>query len=145
MRIFSVLLFLSTLVTAQNAKVDSVKVTDTPLNFSTYFNPIRFLPTSYFDNELNNLDLITPLPIDSASIFMQTRMQLARFNTQSPFDAKANLLNPLYKKYMAGQSNGLGNQILGAVEIGAVGFLAYKHISKYGFLKSKDEKSSKKK
>lgn len=68
---------------------------------------------------------------------MQTRMQLAWLNNQNPADAKANLLNPLYQNYMANQSMGWFKQILGAVQVGAVGFLAYKHIEKYYIKKKK--------
>lgn len=43
------------------------------------------------------------------------------------------LLSPLYQQYMDGQTNRSWMSILGAVQAGAVGYLAYKHIKKYGF------------
>lgn len=136
-KIFSIIFFTSVFVLAQKAGTDSIRTTETPLNFSTYFIPLRHLPDSYFSNELNSLNFNTNLLNDSSSILMQTRMQLALLNNQNPFDAKTNLLNPLYKNYMAGQGNRLFKQILGAVQVGAVGFLAYKHIEKYYIKKKK--------
>jgi hypothetical protein len=98
---------------------------------------MRYLPDPYFSDELNSLNLNTNFLNDSTSILMQTRMQLAWLSNSNHIDAKSNLLNPLYKNYMAGQTNRLFNQILGAVQVGAVGFLAYKHIEKYYIKKKK--------
>lgn len=136
-KVFSLLLLVSISTFAQGIKRDSLQSKEPQLNFSTYFNPLRYLPDSYFGNELNSLNINTNFLNDSTSILMQTRMQLASFNNLNPFDAKTNLLNPLYKNYMANQGNRLFEQILGAVQIGAVGFLAYKHIEKYYIKKKK--------
>lgn len=136
-KIFSILLLASIAAFAQNVKRDTSQINEPPLNFSTYFNPLRYLPDSYFGNELNSLNINTNFLNDSTSILMQTRMQLAWLNNQNPADAKANLLNPLYQNYMANQSMGWFKQILGAVQVGAVGFLAYKHIEKYYIKKKK--------
>lgn len=130
-------LFTCSILFAQNASKDSLGTIETPLNFSTYFDPLRFLPDTYLDKELSYHNLIIPQQSDSAIILMHTRMQLAMFNTKNPFDAKSNLLNPLYNNYMEEQGNRLFKQILGAVQIGAVGILAYQHIKKYGFLSKK--------
>ena len=136
-KIFSILLLASIAAFAQNVKRDTSQINEPPLNFSTYFNPLRYLPDSYFGNELSSLNINTNFLNDSTSILMQTRMQLAWLNNQNPADAKANLLNPLYQNYMADQSMGWFKQILGAVQVGAVGFLAYKHIEKYYIKKKK--------
>ena len=136
-KIFSILLLASIAAFAQNVKRDTLQINEPPLNFSTYFNPLRYLPDSYFGNELSSLNINTNFLNDSTSILMQTRMQLAWLNNQNPADAKANLLNPLYQNYMADQSMGWFKQILGAVQVGAVGFLAYKHIEKYYIKKKK--------
>jgi len=139
MKSISLLFFFAcTLLLAQNTKTDTLKKDEgNSINFSTYFNPLKFLPDLYLNNEINNIDLINPFPIDSASILLQTRMQLSKHNLYNPFDAKTNLLNPLYQNYKAGQSNRLMYQILGAVQVGAVGILAYKHIEKYYIKKKK--------
>lgn len=136
-KIFSLLIIANLTLFAQNAVPDSSNNNEQRLNFSAFFNPMRYLPDSYFSNELNSLNLNTNFLNDSTSILMQTRMQLAWLNNSNQIDAKTNLLNPLYKNYMAGQTNRLFNQILGAVQVGAVGFLAYKHIEKYYIKKKK--------
>ncbi|KAF0151375.1 MAG: hypothetical protein FD143_2043 [Ignavibacteria bacterium] len=136
-KIISLILLACSVLSAQNAKLDTTKIGEPLLNFAAYFNPLRFLPDSYFDDELINLNQVIHLPADTASILMQARMQLAMFNTYNPFDAKTNLLNPLYNNYMAGRNHRLMQRILGAVQVGAVGILAYKHIEKYYIKKKK--------
>ncbi len=44
-----------------------------------------------------------------------------------------NILNPLYKQYLQDQKYAVWKTILGSMQLGAVGYLAYKHIKKYGF------------
>ncbi len=44
-----------------------------------------------------------------------------------------NILSPLYSQYMEDQKNDTWRSILGTLQAGAVGYLAYKHIQKYGF------------
>ncbi len=136
-KIFSFLIIANLSLFAQNAVPDSLNNNEQRLNFTTFFNPLRYLPDPYFSNELNSFNLNTNFLNDSTSILMQTRMQLAWMSNSNTIDAKTNLLNPLYKNYMAGQGNRLFNQILGAVQVGAVGFLAYKHIEKYYIKKKK--------
>lgn len=136
-KVFSFLLIVSISIFAQGIQNDSLQTKEPPLSFSTYFNPLRYLPDPYFNNELNSLNINTNFLNDSTSILMQTRMQLAWLSNQNPADAKTNLLNPLYQNYMAEQSLGWFKQILGAVQVGAVGFLAYKHIEKYYIKKKK--------
>ena len=44
-----------------------------------------------------------------------------------------NILSPLYSQYLEDQKNDTWRSILGTLQVGAVGYLAYKHIQKYGF------------
>ncbi|MFH0736398.1 MAG: hypothetical protein V1773_17775 [bacterium] len=43
------------------------------------------------------------------------------------------ILSPLYSQYMEAQKHQTWQYILGTIQAGAVGYLAYKHIQKYGF------------
>ena len=43
---------------------------------------------------------------------------------------------PLYQKYLEDSKFNPFKYALGMMQVGAVGYLAYKHIKKYGFLKS---------
>lgn len=119
---------------AQN-KTDSLKNHETPLNFSNYF----YNQSSYtlnFDN-LTSLKLSSGFLNDSSSIWIQTRMQLAKIINQDEIqnNLQMNILNPLQEKYSDLQSMKVLKYLLGTVQLSAVGYLAYLHLKKYGFLK----------
>ncbi len=130
--------FFTFIIYAQTSnKTEGVK--ESNLNFSTFFNPETFLfkPTLENNFDLTNLD--TSFLNDSSSIMMGTRMQLADFYNKPFEDSRNSLLNPMYQSYMDSQKNKWIKQILGAVQVGAVGILAYQHIKKYGLFKKKDD------
>jgi hypothetical protein len=45
------------------------------------------------------------------------------------------ILNPLQQQYLNSQNMSVWNYMLGMVQAGAFGYLAYEHLKKYGFLK----------
>ncbi len=54
------------------------------------------------------------------------------FHSELNFD---NMTRPLYQKYLEDSKFNPFRYALGMMQVGAVGYLAYKHIKKYGFLK----------
>jgi hypothetical protein len=76
---------------------------------------------------------------DTASVWIQTRMQLSNMMNQddNKNNLQINILNPLSQKYSSLQSMKILKYILGTVQVSAVGYLAYLHLKKYGFLKKK--------
>ena len=65
---------------------------------------------------------------------MKSKTLTANLEENNGFEFKSgNLLNPLYNQYMQEQKYAIWRTILGSVQMGAVGYLAYKHIKKYGF------------
>lgn len=121
------------------SKVDSLKRLEEPLSFSKFFDPYDNLSDTYFFNELNNLNINSKFSNDTSSIWLSTRMQLSRMINQENFGGslQSNILNPLNQQYNATQRMKLFKSILGAVQVGAVGYLAYQHLKKYGLLKRK--------
>lgn len=90
-------------------------------------------------NELNSLSFNKMLIKDSSSVWMQTRMMIGLLSSQSNLwdNSSSKLLSPLYNSYLETQKLATLKAILGSVQVGAVAYLAYKHIKKYGFLKKK--------
>jgi hypothetical protein len=67
-------------------------------------------------------------------------MQLNEFiSGQDPIKSnfQLSILNPLQQQYSISQNMSALKYILGIVQTGAVGYLAYEHLKKYGFLKGK--------
>ena len=138
--VFSLIMLLAfTVSILSQSKVDTLTKTETPLSFSSYFNPYNNLSETYFFNELNNLRINSYSIDDSSSIWMRTRMQLTGMFDHDNTDRsmQSDILNALSKQYSASQSLKTLRSILGAVQVGAVGYLAYQHLKKYGFLKKK--------
>lgn len=78
-------------------------------------------------------------PLDKTAIMLQTRIQLGELMNEDPIKSnfKSSILNPLHDAYVQSQSMKELKYILGMVQAGAVGYMAYQHLKKYGFLKRK--------
>ena len=107
---------------------------------------------TFLNNELNKSSLNTnsfernyfslpnsPVMLDTSTIWLQTRMQLGEMTENDPMKAnfKSSIINPLRQQFADMESMKAIKYILATVQAGAVGYLAYKHIEKYGFLKRK--------
>lgn len=133
----SIVFFLLCNILSAQSKSDTLKIIERPLNFSTFF--YNTLPDSYFLNEYDYLKFNPNLLKDTASIWIQTRMQLSNMMNQddNKNNLQTNILDPLSQKYSSLQSMKTLKYILGTVQVSAVGYLAYLHLKKYGFLKKK--------
>lgn len=76
---------------------------------------------------------------DTNSVWLRTRMMLTGIGgEENPLtNSPTSMLNPLYNKYLESQKFSALKTILGSVQVGAVSYLAYKHLKKYGLLKKK--------
>ncbi len=125
------------LLVAQS-KTDSLNNQEPRQIFFNYF--YNQTPYSFNFDGLNDLHLNTRFLNDTSSIWIQTRMRLAgNVNQQDEIrnNLQLNILNPLQEKYADLQSMKTLKSILGAVQLSAVGYLAYLHLKKYGFFKKK--------
>ena len=132
-----IVLFLFCNLFFAQSKTDSLKNHETPLNFSNYF--YNQTPYLFNFNDLSDLKFSAGFLNDTSSIWILTRMQLAGIINQDEIqnNLQMNILNPLHERYADLQSMKELKYILGAVQLSAVGYLAYLHLKKYGFLKGK--------
>lgn len=81
----------------------------------------------------------SPLLFDSTSIMLRTHMLLGEMISEDAIKTnfRSSILNPLHQLYIESQSMKELKYILGMIQTGAAGYLAYKHLKKYGFLKRK--------
>ncbi len=77
--------------------------------------------------------------LDTSTIWLRTRMQLGELssNDQMKSNFKASVINPLRQQFADMESMKAVKYNLATIQAGAVGYLAYEHIRKYGFLKKK--------
>lgn len=135
--IFAVLFVLAPVDMAQNnglVKDSTSKTSVTLYNLSgeNLFIPgdnnFRFAPQNLFQN------LSLPGLQDSSTIWLRTK--IAMMNSASGFDDKpvnvSDMLHPYLNFYIESKNISLFRRVLGMAQLGAAGYLAYKHIKKYG-------------
>ena len=137
-RIFSIiicLILISPLCFGQEKNNDS---TEQNLNHYEKSNEIQ---TQFYkfqvDYELNNAGFNKNLTNNPNTIWLWTSYSLSsnNFNRTSSDNTPSNILSPLYRQYMEESKFDPVRYVLRMAEFGAVGYLAYRHIKKYGFWK----------
>lgn len=81
-------------------------------------------------------DFHIPLDEDKATIQLRTEMIIRQSVRQGNFTNDENFyfLSPLYNKYIEESKFIPVRYVLGMAQLSAVGYLAYRHIKKYGFI-----------
>jgi len=128
--------FISSICIAQQSsfKVDTTKT----LNLSPPIELLEYHNNLYFSEEFNLMSLYTSFIDDTSSVWIKTRFQLGNFSDQlNSNNNLQSILDPLQQNYIKSQSMKTFKMILGSVQAGAVGYLAYKHLKKYGLFKKK--------
>ena len=82
--------------------------------------PENFLNSTEFDTTQNG------------SIWLRTRLAVTNNIEQNNFESSSSIMQPYYNFYMEGKGISLFRRVLGMAQLGAVGYLAYKHLKKYG-------------
>ena len=79
------------------------------------------------------------ISLDTSTIWLRTRMQLGDLSSSDPIKSnfKSSIINPLRQQFADMESMKAIKYILATIQAGAVGYLAYEHIRKFGFLKKK--------
>lgn len=114
---------------------DSLKVNNQTIqpnkNFSFLFDGLDF----YLD--LQNLNKTFLLNSDPNTRWLWTSYAISNSKDES-FQSEINfneMTHPLYQKYIEDSKFNPFRYALGMAQVSAVGYLAYRHIKKYGFLK----------
>lgn len=139
------LLFFPVLLFPQNIKLsheptikDTLKIKN---GFSSFFNSYAE-DQMKFDEFARHSIFNNPMIYDSSSALLAAKLFISNSIENDPIknNFTMSVLNPLKQQFAESQNLKELKAILGAVQVGAVGFLAYKHIKEYGFLKEKKKK-----
>lgn len=111
--------------------------------FNLTMNP--FLQREVFSDDyvfVNEQFLFNEIIADTQNIRQFTRMMLSnpQFWQNSSMMSPKEMISPLTSKYLQENKHQGFRYMLGLLQGAAVGYLAIKHISKYGFLRKKEEK-----
>jgi hypothetical protein len=136
--IFCLIFFISAVGLPQNSGKDSNSAKDSISTFRglnleiniPYKNEFRSFQSGYLFN-----NAISDLNIDSTSIWIATKTFFNQpvFYGFSSSNLSGDMLKPLRVQYESEQKLSTLRYILGMAQTGAVGYLLYKHIKKFGF------------
>lgn len=133
------LLFLCTFILyAQQTDNANTVSTNDSLKIRINPNPLTQMQIKFDEFELQRdfKEIKMSVPIDGDPQTVWLRTSLAITNTEnSNQNFSSHFLAPLEKQYLQDSKFDPVKYALGMVQAGAVGYLAYKHIKKYGFLK----------
>lgn len=88
-----------------------------------------------FYRDIYHSNIQVPPDNDKNTIQLRTEM-LLRQSTKNNFNEESNyyFLSPLYNKYIEESKFNPVRYVLGLAQLSAAGYLAYRHIKKYGFI-----------
>lgn len=125
------------LFTQQTDKANTISTNDS-LKIKINPNPLTQIQIKFDEFELQrefkDMKMNIPIDGDPQTVWLRTSLAIANTeNTNQNFSP--HFLSPLEKQYLEDSKFDPVKYALGMVQAGAVGYLAYKHIKKYGFLK----------
>jgi hypothetical protein len=111
---------------------------DSVYRFQGIVPPIEF---QYNIDEIFSKAIAPNIPDDilfadnPSTVWLRTELLIMN-NSQSDLgDINTHFTYPLYQQYLRDSEFDMVKYVLGAVQAGAVGYMAYRHIKKYGFWK----------
>jgi len=136
----TVLFFFGTTLSAQQSDEKNKTAVPDTINKHSSQNPFTEFSIKFqnfeFYRDLNQIKMNIPIDGDPATVWLRTSIALSNFNQNTlNSETPSNLLSPLYQQYLEKSRFDPVRYVLGLAQASAVGYLAYKHIKKYGFLK----------
>ncbi len=128
------LIFLAAqLVFAQETTKDNIR-------FNSSNSIIKLQTTLYeFDiyRELNYMRMNLNINNDPNTIWMWTKLSLAAVRESDGYSGESpgSMIEPLHQQFLENSRLNPIRYVLGMAQTAAVGYLAYRHIKKYGFFK----------
>lgn len=112
----------------------------TGVNFSTYDSLVKLqIKLNEFDiyRELNDMKMNLKVNDDPHTIWIWTRLSLTINGQPDTYSgvSPGNMLEPLHQQFLENSKLNPIRYVLGMAQTAAVGYLAYRHIRKYGFFK----------
>lgn len=137
-KILLIIIFLALISFAQNTDQSNKNFAEDSLKIKTTTNSLIQIQLKFeefdFRRELSSLKSKIPIDGDPQTVWLRTSLAISQTeNTSTNFAPY--FLSPLQEKYYEDSKFNPVRSILGMAQVGAVGYLAYKHIKKFGFLK----------
>ena len=138
LKILFMISFVSGVLYAQVEDTYQSQLSDSSYRFQGIIPPVEF---QYNLNEIFSKPIAPNIPDDilfddnPSTVWLRTELLIMN-NSQSDLgDINTHFTSPLYQQYLRDSEFDMVRYVLGAVQAGAVGYMAYRHIKKYGFWK----------
>ncbi|SRR5690606_25852896 len=129
-RIIFIISLIFTLTVFPQEKTDSLNL---DLRILSTAENLDKLTEKFLIEQPLSFDLDIPVTSDENSIWLWTSAVLSNANKHDFHSASPHMLANYHQFYIENSKFKIINTVLGAAQLGAVGFMAYKHIKKYGF------------
>lgn len=138
LKILSALCLFASISFAQVEETSLSQLSDSTIRFQGIVPPIEF---QYNIDEIFSKPIAPYIPEDilfddnPSTVWLRTELLIS--NSSQPGNGEVNTFftAPLYQQYLRDSEFDMVRYVLGAVQAGAVGYMAYRHIKKYGFWK----------
>ena len=124
---------------AQSDEKYSIQFSDSSQRFQGIIPPVEY---QYDMNEFYISPLFNQIPDEilfdenSSTVWLRTELLLSNKNLLTENgEVKTHFTSPLYQQYLKDSEFDMFRYILGTVQTGAVAYMAYRYIKKYGFWK----------
>lgn len=138
LKILSALSLFTCISFAQVEAINQSQLSDSTIRFQGIIPPIEF---QYNIDEIFSKPIAPNIPDNilfddnPSTVWLRTELLIMN-NSQSDLgDINTHFTSPLYQQYLKDSEFDMVRYVLGAVQAGAVGYMAYRHIKKYGFWK----------
>ncbi len=131
-------LFASTLLAQETGKY-SIEPSDTFYRYQGIIPPVEY---QYDLNQFFTEPLFNQIPDEilfednPSNIWLRTELSISNNNLRSDNgEINTFFTAPLYQQYLEDSEFDMVRYVLGTIQTGAVAYMAYRHIKKYGFWK----------
>ena len=139
LKIFLISINLTALVFGQDYPEDYQPTPDSMLRFQGIIPPVEY---QYDMSEFYIAPLFNQIPDEvlfednSSTVWLRTELLLSNRNMLTENgEVNTHFTSPLYQQYLKDSEFDMVRYVLGTVQAGAVAYMAYRHIKKYGFWK----------
>jgi hypothetical protein len=132
-------IFFAISIYSQEAENKSIGFSDSTFRFQGIIPPVEY---QYDMSEFYIAPLFNQIPDEvlfednSSTVWLRTELLLSnRDMLTENGEVNTHFTSPLYQQYLKDSEFDMVRYVLGTVQAGAVAYMAYRHIKKYGFWK----------
>ena len=138
-KVFLCFCLLGACLFAQETEKYSIEPSDSSYRFQGIVPPVEYqynLDEFFIEPLFNQIPDEVLFEDNPSNIWLRTELLISYKNLQTENgEVNTHFTSPLYQQYLQDSEFDMVRYVLGMAQAGAVGYMAYRHIKKYGFWK----------